>query len=138
MRNNLETQQNEDIEMLIMSKLTPLSTIARSIAIQRESKSVTILQRTGDSLASVKIGITGDVQSSLFDGMMAVYQSMSFINDNGIIEIIDLNNDIIELLQQLVASMNKNSINRVGPAPKLDESRFRCRTCYEKQIKIGN
>jgi hypothetical protein len=54
--------QNEDIEVLLMSKSTPLSTIARSIAEQRESKSVTILQRTGDSFSQVKIGVAGDIQ----------------------------------------------------------------------------
>lgn len=128
---------NEDIQVLVMSKSMPLSVIAKSIAEQRESKSVTILQRTGYSFSQVKIGHTGDAQSFLFDGMMAVYEAMSTVNDNGIIEIIDLNDDIIESLQQLVASIKKTSISRVGPAPKLDKSKFRCGTCYEKQRK-GN
>lgn len=129
--------QNEDIEMLLMSKSMPLSVIAKSIAEQRESKSVTILQRTGDSFSQVKIGHVGDAQSFLFDGMMAVYEAMSTVNDNGIIEIIDLNDNIIESLQQLVASIKKASISRVGPAPKLDKSKFRCGTCYDKQRKKG-
>jgi hypothetical protein len=70
--------------------------------------------------------------------MMAVHQAMSTINDNGIIEIIDLNNYIIESLQQLVASIKKTPISRVGSELKLDKSGFRCGTCYEKQRKKSN
>ena len=73
--------QNEDIEVLLMSKSTPLSTIAQAIAENRKSPCVTIIQQTYEGL-SVKVGIQRGktFQQILFSALMAVHNIMDQVN----------------------------------------------------------
>ena len=115
MRNNPEIQQNEDIEMLVMGKSTPLSTIAQRIAEQRKSEDVIIIQSTGSKLGSCKVGVgwysNPTMQGLLYSALMAVYSIVEPITKHSeakrALEQLELSDDIKELLLQLVGHIKK-------------------------------
>jgi len=104
--------KNEDVELLIMSKSMPLSTIAQAIAENRKSPCVTIIQQTYDGL-SVKVGIQRGktFQQILFSALMAVHNIMDQVNKHPqakeVIEQINLDKESMELLQQLYGRLEE-------------------------------
>ena len=108
--------KNEDVEVLVMSKSMPLSTIAQAIAKNRNSPCVMIIQNTGDGL-NVKIGIQPEktCEQILFSGLMAIHNIMDQINKypqaKEVIEQIDLDKETMELLQQLYRRIEKKTMS---------------------------